>query len=251
MTYWKIVLEYDGMDFAGWQVQNDEPTIQQSVQDALESLLGHSAHVTGSGRTDSDVHALGQVGSFHTEVLRTAEQIRDGLNSYLPEGICCIDATSVSSEFHPRHTPHKKHYRYRFLNRKMRSPLRERQVWRVSRALDVDKMNQAAQYLQGTHDFSSFRASGCGATHTTRTLESATVTRIEDEVHLDVWGKGFLRHMVRIMAGTLLEVGLGRAEPAWVQQVLIEKSREAGGITAPGHGLTLMEVQYEEEALTS
>jgi tRNA pseudouridine38-40 synthase len=190
------------------------------------------------------VHAAMQVVSFTSEVERSPKSVRDGLNARLPETVACVQAEVVPDAFDPRHSPHRKTYRYRWLVRPSRSPLRRGQVWHVRAELDVDAMAAGVAHLVGSYDFSSFRASGCTATHPNRTVEAAAIERVGDEVHLTMVGTGFLRHMVRIVAGTLYEVGRGARPPGWVAEVLAARDRARAGRTAPAAGLLLERIEY-------
>ena len=239
-----LEVEYDGTHASGWQVQPGEPTIQGALEEALGGLCGHKVHVAGAGRTDAGVHALGQIAAFSTHASRTERAIRDGLNGTLPDFVSCIRAWRVADEFDPRRWSHGKHYRYRWLERRARSPLRAHMAWHHrGPQLAVDQMQSAAEHLEGTYDLSCFRASGCSATSTVRTIDSAAVRRVGDEVVLDIVGHGFLRHTVRIMAGTLLDVGLGRRDADQFPALIASKNRELAGRTAPAHGLTLVSVR--------
>lgn len=245
-TRWRLVLEYDGSDFVGWEVQPGQRSVQGAVEQGLEDLLGHAVRVSVSGRTDAGVHALGQVASFVTEVERSPRAMRDGLSSYLPQDVACVHAEPVELDFDPRRLARRKHYRYAWLARPSRSPMRRGRAWHVRQPLDVPAMHEAASHLAGTWDYSAFRASGCCARTTVRTLPGWSVQRVGDEIHLDVEGHGFLRHMIRIAAGTLVEVGRGRRPPEWVREVRDGLDRRAAGRTAPPHGLTLVSVTYGE-----
>lgn len=240
----RLVLEYDGAGFVGWEVQPGQRSIQGEVERALATILQHPVRVAVSGRTDSGVHAVGQVAAFSTTAERSPDKLRDGLNALLPPDIACRSAERVAPDFDPRRHARTKHYRYRWLDGRVRSPLRRGRVYEVRAALDAAAMHEAALLLAGTHDFAAFRAAGCGAATTVRTLPRWTVARVDDEVQLDVWGHGFLRHMIRIVAGTLTEVGRGARPVAWVAQVLASRDRALAGPTAPAHGLTLMSVCY-------
>lgn len=241
---WRIVLEYEGTRFEGWQVQPGRRTVHGEVAGALERLLGHPVELLVSGRTDAGVHAEGQAAAFDAVVVRTPRAIRDGLNAHLPDDVACVSAEEVDSAFDPRAWSWGKLYRYRWLDRPARSPLRQARVWHVRGRLDEAAMHVAAEALLGRHDFSAFRAAGCGAKHAVREITAIEVVREADEVRLDVRGNGFLRHMVRIVAGTLAEVGQGRQPPAWVADVLGSRDRAAAGRTAPARGLTLVAVTY-------
>ncbi len=188
-----------------------------------------------------------QVASFVTPVARSPKAVRDGLNAHLPAEIACLEASPVRAAFDPRRSPHTKVYRYTWLTSPTRRPLRAGRVWHVRHPVDVAAMAEAAACLQGTHDFSSFRAAGCSARHPIRTVAGVEVHDHDDEVWLLVQGTGFLRHMVRIVAGTLLEVGRGRRPPPWVEEVLRATDRGAAGRTAPAQGLLLERITYEED----
>lgn len=244
MQKWRLVLEYDGEPFAGWQLQAGQPTVQGAVEAALEPLLGHAVRIGGAGRTDSGVHAAMQVACFVTETERTPKAIRDGLNARLPASVACLEAAPVPVTFDPRHAPHTKTYRYTWLVSPTRRPLRQGRAWHVRQALNVAAMRGAALALQGTHDFSSFRAAGCSATHPVRTVEQVRVRSEGDEIWLQILGTGFLRHMVRIVAGTLHEVGRGRRDEAWFRDVLEARDRGRAGRTAPPQGLLLERIDY-------
>lgn len=244
----RLVVEYDGRSFVGWQVQPDGPSIQGELARAAEAVVGHPVRIAGSGRTDAGVHALGQVAAFDTTSARTPRAIRDGMNAHLPDAVSVVDAEVAPSDFDPRRWVLRKHYRYTWLDRRSRSPLRADRSWHVRDALDVAAMQAAADQLVGRHDFSAFRAVGCQAAHAERFVESLTLVRVGEELRLDAVGNGFLRHMVRIIAGTLTEVGLGRRPAAWVGTVLAGRDRSAAGRTAPAHGLTLVRVEHGDRA---
>lgn len=241
---WKLVVEYDGSDFVGWSRQPEQRTIQGSIEACLAQLCQHSAGVSVSGRTDAGVHALGQVAAFTTTKRWDAEKLRIGMNALLPADIAIVSVALVRPDFEPRFWSRSKRYRYTWLERPSRSPMRRRTVWHVHKALDSEAMHRASQALLGEHDFTTFRAQGCQAKHAVRRIQGISVTREGDSVVLDVHGHGFLRHMVRIIAGTLYEVGIGRQSEAWVAEVLASTDRTRGGRTAPAYGLCLMEVVY-------
>lgn len=243
---WRLDLEYDGRPFAGFQVQDGAPTIQGHLEDALHAVLGERVRVSAAGRTDAGVSARQQVASVLTQVDRTAKAMRDGTNQHLPPEISVTHAAPVPLDFDPRRTPHSKRYVYTWLCRSSRSPLLSR-AWHVRHKLDVQAMSRAAQVLCGTHDFSSFRATRCSATTTVRTLESITITQEGDLVRFAVEGTGFLRHMVRIIAGALTEVGRGSREPEWMIDVLQGCDRSLAGRTAPAEALMLDWIHYNEQ----
>jgi len=244
---WRLDLEYEGTDYAGWQLQPGQRTVQGDVEQALEALLGEAVRIVPAGRTDSGVHAAHQVVHMDTSCDRTPKEMLGGLNHFLPQSIVCWHAQTVDAEFHARHTKHSKTYRYRILLRPARSPLRRDRVWHLRQSLDVGAMQAAAAMLVGTHDFSAFRAAGCQAAHPVRTLEDLIVCLSEDELHIQAHGTGFLRYMVRNLVGSLVEVGLGRQQPAWIADVLASRDRTQAARTAPASGLTLLRVSYLAE----
>lgn len=244
MDHWRIKLAWDGKGFLGWQRQPQGLTIQQAVEEALASVLGgQSVRVTASGRTDAGVHALCQIASFETDVPRSPKAICLGLNAGLPRQIVCLEAERAPPGFNARSWSFRKLYRYRILARRVRCPHRDGGVWHVRQPLDVAAMTQAARAIEGRHDFSSFRASGCSAAHPVRAIESARVLTVDDELHLEFVGNGFLRHQVRIMAGTLVHVGTGRIAAERLPDIIAAADRAAGGQTAPPHGLWLVWVE--------
>lgn len=244
MDHWRITLAWDGAGFLGWQRQPQGMTIQQAVEEALAAVLGgQMVTVTASGRTDSNVHALGQIASFQTDVSRNERAILRGLNAGLPRQIVCLEAERAPEGFDARRWTHRKLYRYRILARPVRCPHREGRVWHIRPPLDVAAMSAAAEALVGRHDYSSFRAAGCSAAHPVRTIESAAVRTQDDEVHVEFIGNGFLRHQVRIMVGTLAQVGLGKLPAARLPEIVAAAERPAAGPTAPAHGLWLVWVE--------
>ena len=242
---WCATLAWRGDAYAGWQVQPNAPTVQQMVQEAVGRLCGldHPLPVRATGRTDAGVHAEMQLVGFQTPVARTPEQVRAGLNFHTPSDIVCLEVVPMPAGFSPRGWTKRKLYRYRLLNRVPPCPFRLGLVWHLKPALDVAAMQQAIAALVGRHDFSSFRAAGCAADSPVRTLQAAAVREADrGEVHLEFEGHGFLRHQVRIMVGTLVEVGLDKRPVGDVQRALQGRDRLLAGATAPAHGLTLVHV---------
>lgn len=211
----------------------------------MAELVQHPVRLSVSGRTDAGVHALGQIASFSSPTDRTVRALRDGLNALLPPDVGCVAVDEVPLSFDPRRQAREKHYRYRWLDRRARSPLRRNRVYHVRTPLDAAAMYEACVPLCGTHDFSTFRAARCGAATAVRTLPFWSVQRVDDEVWLDVRGHGFLRHMIRIVAGSLTEVGRGARDPTWIGAALHARERSAAGPTAPAGGLTLLSVTYD------
>lgn len=246
MRHIRLVVEYDGSALCGWQRQVNGPTVQGHLETALGTLLQHEVVVGGASRTDAGVHARGQVASFRTEKSIPLHGIRRGLNSLLPPEIAVREATEVDDAFHPRFSATGKHYRYTILARPDRSPRWRDRAWHVPEPLDRAAMCDAARALIGEHDFAAFRAAGCTARTTTRRIDAIDVALPEPELLvLDVRGNAFLRNMVRILVGTLTEVGMGRRPGAQVAEILASRDRTRAGITAPPFGLELVEVRYD------
>jgi len=244
----RLVVEYDGTTLCGWQRQPNGPTVQAHLEDALAQLLQHEVTVIGASRTDAGVHARGQVASFRTERAIPLHGIRRGTNSLLPAIIAVREADECADDFHPRFSATGKHYRYTILARPDRAPLLRDRAWHVPEAIDLARMQAGAEPLLGEHDFSAFRAAGCTARTTHRRIDDITIERageMAELVTVDVRGNAFLRNMVRILVGTLMEVAIGRREVAQVAEILASLDRTRAGITAPAHGLELMEVRYD------
>lgn len=239
------MLEYDGAAYTGWQRQPKGSSIQSVVEDRLSRVLGgESPRVIASGRTDAGVHALGQVCSFRATRARHAQQLRDGLNATLPADIAVIDAAEAHPSFHAQRSAIGKLYRYVILPGPHRSALRRGRYWPVRWPLDHDAMREALQRVVGRHDFTSFRASGCSAATSVRTIHRAALVQVEDELRVELYGEGFLRHMVRNIVGSLVDVGRGKQRPAWFTELLEVRDRVQAGRTAPGEGLFLVRVDY-------
>jgi tRNA pseudouridine38-40 synthase len=248
----RLVVEYDGTDLAGWQRQANGPTVQQHLEEALAKLLQHDAPITGASRTDAGVHARGQVATFRTERLIALHGIRRGLNSLLPAAIAIRATDEVAEDFHPRFSATGKHYRYTIFVGADRSPRWRLRAWHHPEPLTLAAMQEAAGLLLGEHDFSAFRAAGCTARTAVRRVDAITFRQQDgDIIEVDVRGNAFLRHMVRILVGTLSEVGTGRRPVAEVSEILASRDRTRGGITAPPHGLELLEVHYDGTRVSS
>lgn len=244
----RLTVAYDGTNYRGWQVQPNGITIEQVLNEKLSALLGEEIVVTGASRTDSGVHSLGNIAIFDTNTRMPAEKISFALNQRLPEDIVVQDSREVLSDWHPRYQNSRKTYEYRILNRTFRMPGRRFDTYFYYHPLDVEKMQQAAAYLEGEHDFKSFCAVGAQVKTTTRTIYSCNVTRdASDVITVRVTGNGFLYNMVRIIAGTLIKVGGGELAPEEIPLILEKKDRSAAGPTAPAHGLTMIGIEYEGE----
>jgi tRNA pseudouridine38-40 synthase len=242
----KLVIEYDGTTLCGWQRQPNGPTVQQHIEEALAKLLTHDVRITGASRTDAGVHASGQVATFHTERPIELHGIRRGLNSLLPDTIAVREVSEVALDFHPRFSATGKHYRYSIYRGADRSPRWRERAWHHPLALDLAAMRAAAASLVGEHDFAAFRAVGCAAKTTVRRIDGIDLIEAPDDLlAIDVRGNAFLRNMVRIVVGTLAEVGRGYRESAQVAEILAGKDRGQAGMTAPAHGLELIEVRFD------
>jgi len=239
-----LTVEYDGTAYAGWQVQPNGLTIQQVVEEALARLLGEEVRLYSSGRTDAGVHARAMAACFRTSRTIPLKAFTAGLNSHLPPDIAIRGAVEVPPGFNPRREAVAKHYRYSLHLGPDRSPLRRLYAWHLRGPLDLSAMRAAAERFVGDHDFAAFRATGCAAKTTCRTIRSLEIVEEDDLMHLNVVGTGFLKNMVRVMVGTLVEVGLGRRSPEEISELLACGDRRLSGITAPPQGLCLMEVFF-------
>lgn len=240
-------LEYDGTAYNGWQRQRHGTGIQQRLEAALSRVADESVEVVCAGRTDSGVHAAGQVVHFDTTSARSDRSWLLGANTNLPDDISVTWSRHVDDAFHARFSATARHYRYLILNRLERSALFRDRAWWVYDPLDVAKMQLAAEALVGKHDFSAFRAAGCQASTPLREVRSLAVTRDGTWIQLDVTANAFLQHMVRNITGTLVAIGRGDEPTTWAADVLASRDRKAGGMAAPPHGLTLVAVEYPEE----
>ena len=241
----KIIVEYDGAPFSGWQLQKDKPTVQGELQRAVEEITKRKTLVVGSGRTDAGVHAEGQVANFHTASPIPARKWPEALNAHLPDAIAVLATEDVPLDFHAQYKATSKIYRYRILNRPTRTALDRERCHLVKAPLDVALMAEAARTLAGTHDFRSFGSEMSKKERTVRTILSLDVLARAPFVEFLVHGDGFLYNQVRSMVGTLLQVGLGSRPPGWVKEVLEALDRTKAGANVPAKGLTLIEVKYD------
>jgi len=240
-----IGIEYDGSAFHGWQLQGHQAdTVQAVVEAALGQVAAHPVRVVCAGRTDSGVHAVGQVVHFDSEAERTARNWVLGANANLPPQVAVTWARPVDAAFHARFSAESRSYRYLIVNRPTRSSLLAGRTTWVHRPLDAEAMHAAGQALVGTHDFSSYRALGCQAKSPVRTLHSLTVRRRGELIELRVHANAFLHHMIRNIAGVLIAIGRGDRPPAWAAEVLELRDRTLGGVTAPPDGLYFERVWY-------
>lgn len=244
---YKIIVEYDGGNYSGWQIQkNTRQTIQQKLEEALTKINKDRVQITGAGRTDAGVHAAGQSANFFLDVDIPLNKIPIALNTELPADIICKKAEKVEENFHARYDARGKKYRYRILNSNFNSVFVRNFVYNVYKKLDLELMQRAAKIFEGSHDFASFCAAGSSVESTVRKIHSLDLYTANDgEIWIDVIGNGFLYNMIRILAGTLIETGLGKRTLPELESILQSRDRNNAGFTAPAQGLTLMKVFYD------
>ncbi len=241
----KLTIAYDGTNYCGWQIQPNGITIEEILNKALSKMTGEEVFVIGASRTDSGVHAMGNVAVFDTDTTIPAEKIAVALNQRLPEDIVITKSEEVPLDFHPRYCNCSKTYEYHIINTRIPIPTKRLTNYFVSYVLDIDKMRQAASYLVGEHDFVSFCNVRTDVENTVRTITDLDILINGNEITIRITGNGFLYNMVRIIVGTLIRVGRGFYEPEKVKEILEAKDRKAAGVTAPAHGLMLMEIKYK------
>lgn len=242
---WALTLEYDGQAFSGWQVQPQQPSVQQSLEQAIAAIAGHPVRVTAAGRTDAGVHASCQVVHFDTDTVRRQNAWLRGVNAFLPSSVSVLDAVAVDDQFHARFSARSRRYRYLILNRASRPGILAGRIGWYHAPLDCERMQQAAGLLLGEHDFSSFRAAECQARSPVKTLYAIDIRREGDVVVFDLHANAFLHHMVRNLVGCLVHVGRGRQPPQWLADVLAARTREAAAPTFMADGLYLTGVEYD------
>lgn len=238
-------IEYDGAGFCGWQRQHHSPSVQQSLEKALETVADHPVTVICAGRTDTGVHARGQVAHFDSPSLRTDRQWVLGVNSNLPDTVRVLWVREVDDSFHARFGAYSRRYRYSIANRWVRPAIGVDYYGWCREALDEKRMHEAAQVLQGRHDFSAFRSTGCSAQHPVREVTSISVSRADDIVSIDISANAFLYHMVRNIVGSLIPVGTGEKSVDWFTKVFLGRDRTLAGVTAEPQGLCFMNVRYD------
>lgn len=244
MTNIKLVIQYDGTNYCGWQRQQNGISIQEKIENAIFLVTGEIVNLTGSGRTDRGVHATGQVGNFKTNSAIPPDRFKYALNSKLPEDISVIQSELVPDDFHSRYDAKGKIYRYTIYNGEIRNPIYNRYVYHVPVKLDFASMDKAKEYFLGSHDFKAFMASKSSVKSTVRTIKNISLDKKKDLIFLTVEGNGFLYNMVRIIAGTLVEVGLGKLQWQSIPHIIESKDRKRAGHTAPAQGLCLEKVYY-------
>ena len=242
----KLTISYDGTNYCGWQIQPNGITIEEVINKTLQKLTGEPILVIGASRTDSGVHAMGNVAVFDTESTIPADRFAMALNQRLPEDIVIVKSEEVPLDFHPRYCDCSKTYEYHIINTRIPVPTKRLTNYFVSYNLNLDHMRQAAAYLVGEHDFVSFCNVRTDVENTVRTITALDIIENGNEITIRITGNGFLYNMVRIIVGTLIRVGRGFYTPEKVKEILEAKDRKAAGVTAPAHGLMLMEIKYNE-----
>ena len=242
----KLTIEYDGKDFNGWQKQPNKLNIQGTIEQAIEKITGEKVDLNASGRTDAGVHAYGQVANFKTNSNIPIEKIPIAINSNIKKSIVIKSAEEVEERFHSRLNCKRKTYRYVINNSKYGTAIYRNLETHIPQKLNVEKMKQAVKYFEGEHDFKAFKASGTSSKSSVRTIYKAEIIEKENErIYIELTGNGFLYNMVRIIAGTLVEVGLEKIEPEDIKEIIKSKKRENAGKTLPPQGLYLLKVEYD------
>lgn len=241
----KLTIEYDGKDFNGWQKQPDKLNIQGTIEQAIERITGEKVDLNASGRTDAGVHAIGQVANFKTNYELPIEKWPLALNANIKKSIVIKSAEEVEERFHSRLSCKRKTYRYVINNSKYGTAIYRYLETHIPQKLDIEKMQQAVKHFEGEHDFKAFKASGTSSKSSVRTIYKAEVLQMPDErIYIELTGSGFLYNMVRIISGTLVDVGLGKIEPNAIPSIIDSKQREMAGKTLPPNGLYLLNVEY-------
>ncbi|HMK80619.1 MAG TPA: tRNA pseudouridine(38-40) synthase TruA [Xanthobacteraceae bacterium] len=245
MPRYKLTIEYDGTPFAGWQWQEDLPSVQRTLSEAVAAFCGHAVKIAGAGRTDAGVHALGQVAHVDLAKDWRADRVRDAVNAHLrPHPIAVLAAEKVADDFDARFSARKRHYRYRIINRRADLALDRERAWRIARRLDAEAMHAAAQRLVGRHDFTTFRSTECQAKSPVKTLDALGVSRTGEEVIVTTSARSFLHNQVRSMVGSLALVGDGKWSADDLAAALAARDRARCGTVAPPEGLYLVRVEY-------
>jgi tRNA pseudouridine38-40 synthase len=245
MQRYKLLIEYDGAPFVGWQVQDNGPSVQGALTEAVAAFCGERVHVQGAGRTDTGVHALGQVAHIDLAKAWDIDTVRDAINAHLrPHPVAVLAAEAVADDFDARFSARQRHYVYRIINRRADLTLEARRAWRAPRPLDAQAMHDAAQRLVGLHDFTTFRAAECQAKSPVKTLDRLDVERDGEMLHIRASARSFLHHQVRSMVGSLAQVGEGRWSANDITAALAARDRKACGPVAPPDGLYLVRVDY-------
>jgi len=242
----KLTIEYDGTNYHGWQIQSNAKTVQETIEKAIYGLTGEKITINGSSRTDQGVHAYGQVSSFFTHSNIPPDRLSYALNRMLPHDIVIKKSEEVDKDFHARYCSKGKKYRYLIYNSNFPSAIFRNRSYHISHNLDMEKMNKSIKFFLGTHDFSAFKSVGSSVKTSVRTIFDVNLTKMEDNICFEVSGDGFLYNMVRIMVGTIVDVGMGRIKVEDIPYIIESRDRKKAGRTAPPHGLYLVEVYYSK-----
>ena len=241
----RLTIEYDGTNYIGWQWQPDGESLQKIVEEAIAQVVGKPIRLHSSGRTDAGVHARGMIAHFQVDKVLPLAAYREGVNNFLPKDVAILSAELAPIDFHARFSAVGKWYRYTVWQGEVRSPLLSGRYWHIRDELDIELMKSAVSCLLGRHDFSAFRSSGCDAVTTQREIVGVEITEEHGVIHFDIAGNGFLRNMIRIIVGTVVEIGRGKRSIKTMQELLENGQRDVSGVTAPAVGLCLMQVWYD------
>lgn len=240
----KLIIEYDGKNYSGWQRQKNVMTIQQKLEDVISEITRENIEVIGCSRTDAGVHAKAFVGNFITESTIPSEKFKLAINQKLPKDIVILNSEKVDLEFHSRFHSKGKTYLYNILNRQERPVINRDYAYHFNKVLDIDSMIEGSKYFLGTHEFDSFKSTGSSVQSTERTIYNLDIYKDEQNIKIQVTGDGFLYNMVRIIVGTLLDIGIGKISPEAIKDIIIAKDRTKAGRVVPAHGLYLQQVYY-------
>jgi len=242
---YKLIIEYDGTDFVGWQSQENGISVQQSIETAIKNLTSETVSLFGAGRTDSGVHARQQVAHFDLSKDISLDTLRDGINQHLrPLPIAVLKVKITDENFHARFSAIMRHYEYNITNRRTPLTISKCYSWGVFKKLDILKMKEASSYFEGKHDFNAFRSINCQSSSSIKTIKSFTLDNKNEDITVKISAKSFLHSQVRIMVGTLVEIGKGKIKSEELKKIIESKDRSRAGPTAPAHGLYLMKVEY-------
>ena len=244
MNKYRLIIEYDGTNYSGWQKQENAPSIQESIEKAITKLTGEIVPIFGAGRTDAGVHAFGQVAHFELNKKYTIDNIRDGLNQYLrPQPIAILEVKKENNDFHARFSANKRTYEYIITNRRAPLTINVNKSWIVFKMLDIDKMFEESKFFLGKHDFESFRSVDCQSKSSIKTIDDINIFKKEENVKIEISAKSFLHSQVRIMVGTLVEISKGKIKRS-IKKIIEDKDRNQAGVTAPACGLYLKKIDY-------
>ena len=244
MHNYKITIEYDGSDFVGWQRQDNGLSIQQLIEESIQKLTNKTTTIIGAGRTDAGVHAKGQVASFELENFIDTDTIRDGLNHHLrPHPVAILSTEKTDTDFNARFSAKLRWYEYKVISRRPPLTLQSNRVWCVHKTININKVIEQSQFFLGKHDLSAFRSINCQSKSAIKSINSFNVKKNEQEINFIISAKSFLHSQVRIMVGTLVDIGIGKISKS-ISEIIALKKREYAGVTAPPHGLYLTKVEY-------